>query len=53
MLEPFIVTHIIPEFSSPVAYIRARVCWVVEYFDDFSNSNKQTFDSILKVIISF
>jgi hypothetical protein len=28
MLEPLIITHVIPEFKSPVAYIRSRACWV-------------------------
>lgn len=34
MLHPFLETHVIPEFQSPVAFIRSRACWVIEYFSD-------------------
>lgn len=32
MLIPFLHNHVLPEFQSPVAFIRARACWVIEYF---------------------
>lgn len=28
---PFLQTHILPEFKSPIAFLRARACWVIEY----------------------
>jgi hypothetical protein len=33
-LVPFLQTHILPEFKSPVAFLRARACWVIEYFSE-------------------
>lgn len=32
-LEPFVRMHVVPEFSSPVSFLRYRACWVVEYLD--------------------
>jgi hypothetical protein len=29
---PILVSHIIPEFDSPVAFIRARACFAIEFF---------------------
>ena len=34
-IGPFIKAHIIPEFNCPVAFIRSRTCWSIEYFADF------------------
>jgi hypothetical protein len=31
---PFLQNHILPEFKSPVAYLRARACWVIEHFSE-------------------
>lgn len=36
-LLPFISVHIVPEFQSPVAYMRCRACWSMEYFVDQVN----------------
>jgi hypothetical protein len=33
-LIPFLQHHVLPEFKSPVAFIRARACWVIEHFSD-------------------
>jgi hypothetical protein len=31
---PFLQNHILPEFKSPVPYLRARACWVIEHFSE-------------------
>lgn len=35
-LAPFLTTFVLPEFDSPVAFLRSRACWVIEYFGDFN-----------------
>ena len=51
MLEPFIVSHIIPEFQSPVPYIRARACWVIEYFEEVEWTNPSILPAILQGLL--
>jgi hypothetical protein len=31
IMPSFLVSHVFTEFSSPVAFIRARACWVIEH----------------------
>jgi hypothetical protein len=33
-LEPMLVTHVFPEFTNPLGYIRARACWMMRYFSE-------------------
>eukprot|EP01039_Chlorochromonas_danica_P004922 gene4922-5403_t len=42
-LFPFLMTHVLPEFKSPVGYLRARACWTIEYFSDL-NWHDQTIE---------
>lgn len=37
--------------QSPVAYLRSRACWVIEYVSEMSFSNPTTLQAILKVRI--
>ncbi|KAI9597318.1 armadillo-type protein [Syncephalis fuscata] len=39
--EGFIMTHIYPEFTSPVAYLRARACETMGKFDHLTFTNTQ------------
>jgi hypothetical protein len=41
MMEPFFVTHIIPEFKSPFPFLRARACDITKHFSDLDFSNEQ------------
>lgn len=41
-LEPFFTAHVVPEFKSPVPYIRSRACWVVDYFCEISWKDPST-----------
>lgn len=40
-LEQLLVTYVFPLFSSPHGFLRARACWVLNYFSaiEFKNSN--------------
>ena len=51
MLEPLTIAHVLPEFRSPVAFMRSRTCWVIEYFGDFQWKDKNTLPAILQVRI--
>ena len=51
LLEPLIVTHIIPEFKSPVAFLRSRACWVIEYFSECEWQQKETLPAILQGLL--
>jgi len=51
MLEPFVIAHIIPEFQSPVPFIRARACWVIEYFEEVDWTNPVILPSILQGLL--
>ena len=31
MVEAFVIHHVIPEFTSPAPFLRARACWAVEF----------------------
>lgn len=35
--------------QSPVAYLRSRACWVIEYVSDLKWSQKETLPAILQV----
>lgn len=41
MMEPFLVSHVFPEFRSPHGYMRARACEVLNRFSevDFEDHN--------------
>lgn len=41
MMEPFFVTHVIPEFKSPFPYLRARACDITKHFSDLDYANEQ------------
>ena len=30
------MAHVFPEFSSPLGYMRARACWMVQYFSEIA-----------------
>ena len=30
------MNHVFPEFSSPLGYMRARACWMVQYFSEIT-----------------
>lgn len=47
-IEPFFLQHVIPEFISPIPYIRFRAFWIVEYYNDRKWKNKDIFITLLK-----
>lgn len=47
-IEPFMLAHVIPEFTSPVPYLRFRAFWVVEYYDMMKWKSEATFHAILQ-----
>eukprot|EP01087_Luapelamoeba_hula_P007288 TRINITY_DN1779_c0_g1_i1.p1 TRINITY_DN1779_c0_g1~~TRINITY_DN1779_c0_g1_i1.p1 ORF type:complete len:1013 (+),score=139.46 TRINITY_DN1779_c0_g1_i1:120-3158(+) len=49
-LEPMIVTHAFPEFTSPYPFLRARACWIFgQFFDVYQN--QETFIVGLRAVI--
>eukprot|EP01035_Chromulina_nebulosa_P019648 gene19648-25562_t len=52
LVEPFILHHVIPEFKSPVHYIRYRACWVVEYFSGLSFKNKSIIYTVTEGLLT-
>ncbi|KAI8359819.1 armadillo-type protein [Blakeslea trispora] len=41
MMEPFFVTHVLPEFKSKYPFLRARACDLTRHFSDLDFSNEQ------------
>jgi len=44
--------HIVPEFASPVPYIRSRACWAIEYLDEMKWSNAALLHEVLKGLLT-
>lgn len=51
-MEPLIITHVIPEFSSPVGFMRCRVCLFMEQFYEIEWSNESTVQAILTGLLT-
>lgn len=43
-LFPFLITHILPEFNSPMGFLRARACWCIEHFAGLDWDQKEIQD---------
>eukprot|EP00752_Nemacystus_decipiens_P010988 g9765.t1 len=41
-LETLVVQHVLPEFQSPVGFMRYRACWMIERFASMSTTDPQT-----------
>ncbi|KAG5179075.1 armadillo-type protein [Tribonema minus] len=39
-LEGLLVAHVLPEFHSPLGFMRSRACWMMQHFADISFSNE-------------
>lgn len=50
MVVPFLQAHVLPEFKSPVPFIRARACWVIEYFKELDWEEEAVKNSHLPAI---
>ena len=48
-LEELLRNHVLPEFQSPVGYLRARACWV---YSQFSNIKFRLPDSLLGCVVT-
>lgn len=51
-MEPFLITHVIPEFQSPVPYLRYRACWIIEHFDEEEWKNPLAMQSALQGLLT-
>ncbi|KNC79578.1 hypothetical protein SARC_08026 [Sphaeroforma arctica JP610] len=53
-LETMLMTHVIPEFSSSFGFMRARACWVMQYFHGVALRNEavviECMDSIIRCL---
>ena len=49
-IGPFLKAHVVPEFTCPVAFIRSRACWCIEYFADFdwTSENGEVMKAVLQ-----
>jgi len=55
MIQPFLMMHVVPEFSSPVGMMRSRACWMIEYFNKIDwddDASKGLLDAVLKGLLS-
>jgi len=51
-VEQLLLAHVLPEFQSPVHFLRSRACWVVSMYANFDFQNPQTFIAILQAAVS-
>jgi hypothetical protein len=51
-LEPFIISHIIPEFQSSYDFLRYRACWCIEYFTEEEWGNPVTLQAIISGLLA-
>jgi hypothetical protein len=52
MLEPLMVTHVLPEFTSPLPFLRARACWVFGQFFEIPYTSGDTFLFGLRAVLN-
>lgn len=46
-METMLTTYVLPEFNSPHGHMRARACWVLQYFCDIKLKNPQVLAEIM------
>ncbi|KAG2183579.1 hypothetical protein INT43_006585 [Umbelopsis isabellina] len=51
MMEPFFVTHVIPEFKSPFPYLRAQACDITKHFSDLDFANEQNLATLYQNVV--
>mmetsp|Transcript_5295 Transcript_5295/g.7439 ORF Transcript_5295/g.7439 Transcript_5295/m.7439 type:complete len:1038 (+) Transcript_5295:129-3242(+) len=51
-VEAMIITHVIPEFTSPFGFLRARCCWLMAQFYELEWKNQPAFLTALRSVIS-
>lgn len=52
VVEPFILHHVLPEFQSPVHFLRYRACWVVEYFTNLHFETAGLLETVTQGLLS-
>ena len=55
MIQPFLQNHVVPEFFSPVSYLRSRACWMIEYFQNLdwnADASKGLLEGVMKGLLS-
>ncbi|XP_054821841.1 importin beta-like SAD2 [Prosopis cineraria] len=51
-LEPMLVQHVLPEFSSPVGHLRAKAAWVAGQYAHVNFSDQNNFHKALQCVVS-
>ncbi|XP_014497675.1 importin beta-like SAD2 [Vigna radiata var. radiata] len=51
-LEPMLVQHVFPEFSSPVGHLRAKAAWVAGQYAHINFSDQNNFRKALQCVVS-
>ncbi|KAB1213416.1 hypothetical protein CJ030_MR5G003514 [Morella rubra] len=51
-LEPMLVQHVFPEFSSPVGHLRAKAAWVAGQYAHINFSDQNNFRKALQSVVS-
>jgi hypothetical protein len=51
-LEPLIINHVLPEFRSPVGYMRSRACMFMENFHDIEWRDPNLVQSVLAGLLA-
>jgi hypothetical protein len=47
VVESFVNSQVLPEFTSPCAFLRSRACWIVEYLDEINWEDLTTLEGLL------
>eukprot|EP00124_Ichthyophonus_hoferi_P001678 Ihof_evm6s94 gene=Ihof_evmTU6s94 len=51
MLEPMLLTHVVPEFDSPYGFLRARACWMMQHFSQITYSSDHVLVPIVEKLL--
>lgn len=43
-LFPFLINHVLPEFNSPIGFLRFRACWAIQHFSNLNWEQKEIED---------
>jgi len=50
-IEPLFVTHIFPDFQSPISYLRSRACWMVQQFHFMKLSDGGNLNTLIQSVL--
>eukprot|EP00732_Lithocolla_globosa_P000792 Lithocolla_globosa_v1_NODE_305_length_4584_cov_10.581365.p1 type:complete len:1026 gc:universal NODE_305_length_4584_cov_10.581365:1203-4280(+) len=51
-LEQLIIVHVLPQFQSPVGFLRARACWMVHQYSEVDMTNPEHDQAIIRCVVA-